>query len=67
MNATIHQFRKARSVDSQLRDLFAREDALVAELAAVKREQRDLRPIYARERGLQMWPSLDVIRKVLGA
>lgn len=54
-----------QSTDDALRDLFAAEDALVAELAAVKAQQRALRVDYARGRDLMMLPSLEIVRKAL--
>lgn len=53
------------SPEAMLRVLFDREDALLAELAAVRAEQRVARNDYAAERGLLMRPGLDQLRKVL--
>lgn len=54
------------SADERLRTLFAREDALLAELARVREAQREARNDYASERGLLMRPSVEALRKVVG-
>lgn len=56
---------EAESAEARLRRLFAAEDALLAELARVRDEQRLARNDYASERGLLMRPSVDALRKVL--
>ena len=55
-----------QSAEQRLRVLFAREDALKAELAAVREEQRIARNDYADERRLLIRPGLEALRKVLG-
>lgn len=53
--------------DDRLRALFVREDDLLAELARVREAQRLARNDYASERGLLMRPSVESLRKVVGA
>ena len=55
-----------QSAAARLRRLFAEEDALLAQLARVRADQRNARNSYAEELGLLMRPSLAAVRKVVG-
>ena len=56
-----------QSTESAMRLLFQREDDLLAELATVRAEQVRVRNVYAEENGLMVRPSVQGLRKVLGA
>ncbi len=67
MNNPARQLRAVTpSPESRLRAGFAREDALLEDLAQVRAEQRLARNDYAAEHGLLMRPSVESLRKVLG-
>ena len=53
------------SPESELRRLFREEDALLARLAEVRREQIGHRNDYAAERHLLIRPGLRALREVL--
>lgn len=55
----------AEPAEARLRRLFATEDALLAELAEVRSEQRQARNLYAEERCLLIRPGLRVLREVM--
>ena len=58
-------FRLGCAVEHRLRDLFRREDELLAELADIRDEQRHARNEYAKGHGLLIRPSVEALRKVL--
>lgn len=55
------------SSEHLLREAFDLEDDLLNQLHRVTQTQKELRKRYARERGLLILPSLETLRKVLGA
>lgn len=59
-------FRLGCPAEHRLRQLFRREDELLAELADVRAEQRNARNEYASGHGLLMRPSVDALRRRLG-